>query len=179
MAKRKRKRGEPPSLGGWLKRDPGYIAEAASMRGTLNNALSDYTNQLRTYDTDFTTALKNLGRTSYRGDSARTKKDDYSAGKWDPNNQLGAYGQGLRGINNDFSSRGMMDSSFFGEGLTNFNTDMDNQLASLEKSRQGFRSDNAVQRNSAQTDYQNAIKRAQADSAARAEIRYGQRLKNR
>lgn len=177
MAKRRKK--GPPTLSMWMRKDPAYIAESASLKGTLNNALSDYTNQLRTYDTDFTTALKNLGRTSYRGDSSRTKADDYRSGKWDPNNQLGAYGQGLESINNDFSSRGMMDSSFFGEGLTNFNTDMDNQLASLEKSRQGFRSDNTVQRTSAQTDYQNALKRAQADSAGRAEIRYGQRLKNR
>lgn len=177
MAKRKRK--GPPTITQWLRKDPAYIAEAASMKGTLNNALSDYTNQLRTYDTDFQTALKNLGRTGYKGDSSRTKKDDYSAGKWDPTNQLGAYGQGLTGINNDFSSRGLMDSSFFGEGLTNFNTDMDNQLGSLEKSRQGFRSDNSIQRQSANTDYQNALQRARADSAARAEVRYGQRLKRK
>lgn len=169
-----------PTLKKWLGRDAAYIAEKASMGGTLNNALADYRNQLRTYDTDFTSALKNLGRTGYRQDNFNTgKKDEYRAGRWDPNNQLGAYGQGLRGINNDFSSRGMLDSSFFGEGLTNFNTDMDNQLANLEKSRQGFRSDNTVQRNSAQTDYQNALKRAQADSAARAEVRYGQRLKRK
>lgn len=176
----KKKKPKIPTLTQWLRRDPAYTAEAASMKGTLNNALADYRNQLRTYDTDFTSALKNLGRTGYRGDNFNTKsKDEYKAGRWDPNNQLGAYGQGLRGINNDFSSRGMLDSSFFGEGLTNFNTDMDNQLANLEKSRQGFRSDNTVQRNSAQTDYQNALKRAQADSAARAEVRYGQRLKRK
>lgn len=177
MAKKKPK---IPTLNQWLRRDPAYIAERASLGGTLNNALADYRNQLRTYDTDFTTALKNLGRTGYRGDNFNTgKKDEYRSGKWDANNQLGAYGQGLRSINNDFSSRGLLDSSFFGEGLTNFNTDMDNQLASLEKSRQGFRSDNTIQRNSAQTDYQNALKRAQADSAGRAEVRYGQRLKNK
>lgn len=177
MAKKKK---GPPTLQQWLSRDPSYIAERSSLGGTRTNALSDYRNQLRTYDTDYTTALKNLGRTSYRGDNFNTaNKDEYASGKWDANNQLGAYGQGIESINNDFSSRGMLDSSFFGEGLTNFNTDMDNQLASLEKSRQGFRSDNTIQRNSAETDYQNAIKRAQADSAGRAEIRYGQRLKNR
>lgn len=176
----RKKRKGPPSLGQWLRKDPAYIAESASMKGTLNNALSDYRNQLRTYDTDFTTALKNLGRTRYRGDKANTRnKDEYRSGRWDPSNQLGAYGQGLTGINNDFSSRGMLDSSFFGEGLTNFNTDMDNQLASLEKSRQGYRSDNTIQQQSAQTDYQNALKRAQADSAGRAEVRYGQRLKRK
>lgn len=174
----KKKKSKIPNLNTWLRRDPSYQAERASLAGTKNNAFADYRNQLRTYDTDFTTALKNLGRTNYRGDNFNTgKKDEYRSGKWDPNNQLGAYGSGLKSINNDFSSRGMMDSSFFGEGLTNFNTDMDNQLASLEKSRQGFRSDNTIQRNSAQTDYQNALKRAQADSAARAEIRYGKRLK--
>lgn len=174
------KKPKVPTLQKWLSRDPAYIAERSSLGGTRSNALADYRNQLRNYDTDFTSALKNLGRTGYKRDSVNTaNKDEYRAGRWDPNNQLGAYGQGLKSINNDFSSRGLLDSSFFGEGLTNFNTDMDNQLANLEKSRQGFRSDNTVQRNSAETDYRNALKRAQADSAARAEIRYGQRLKNK
>lgn len=178
MAKKKKK--GPPTLNQWLRKDPAYLAESSSMKGTLNNALADYTNQLRTYDTDFQTALKNLGRTRYTADKAKTRnKDEYKSGRWDPKNQLGAYGQGLTGINNDFSSRGLMDSSFFGEGLTNFNTDMDNQLSSLEKSRQGFRSDNSIQTQAANTDYQNALQRARADSAARAEVRYGQRLKRK
>lgn len=175
----KKKKG-PPTLKQWLGKDSAYLAEASSLKGTRNNALSDYVNQLRTYDTDFQSALKNLGRTGYKADNMKTgNKDEYKSGRWDANNQLGAYGQGLKSINNDFSSRGLMDSSFFGEGLTNFNTDMDNQLSSLEKSRQGYRSDNRIQTQAANTDYQNALKRAQADSAARAEVRYGQRLKRK
>jgi hypothetical protein len=175
-----KKKPKPPTLKKWLSRDPAYLAERASLGGTRSNALADYRNQLLNYDLDFTTALKNLGRTGYKRDNTATKgKDEYKSGRWDANNQLGAYGQGLKGINNDFSSRGLLDSSFFGEGLTNFNTDMDNQLASLERSRQGYRSDNTVQVNAAETDYRNALKRAQADSAARAEVRYGKRLKNK
>ena len=171
----------PPSLQDWLGQDAGFIAEQASLQGNRDNSLADYRSQLKNYDQDFRLALQNLGvnANNYQADDPLTQGVDETAGTyggWDQSNRLGAYGMGLNNLQNDFSARGLRDSSFYGEGRTNFDTDMNRQLSSLEQGRGQQRGQYNQNMAAAESDYMNALNRARADSAGRGAAKYGQTL---
>lgn len=152
----------------WINSDAAYQAESAGYKNTLDNALADLLTRRTNYDTDFTQTMKNLGW-SWGGD----KTGDLSSlasGKWDPSNRLGAYGSGLYNLNNDFASRGMLDSSFYGDAQNNFNTDFGNQFAGLVNQRQGQTKSFTDQQNAANNTYQNALAQARAASLARRDV---------
>lgn len=152
----------------WINSDAAYQAESAGYKNTLDNAMADLLTRRTNYDTDFTQTMKNLGW-SWGGD----KNGDLSSlasGKWDPSNRLGAYGSGLYNLNNDFASRGMLDSSFYGDAQNNFNTDFGNQFAGLVNQRQGQTKSFTDQQNAANNTYQNALAQARAASLARRDV---------
>lgn len=153
----------------WWNSDSGFQAEQGSLKTSLDSALANLTQQRTGYDTDFMTTLKNLGW----GWGDNTKLDGFDKGAFDPTNQLGAYGQGLTNMNNDFASRGLMDSSFFADALTDFNTDMNNQYQGLVGGRNQFRNERAADELAANNEYKQALARARAESLARRDAQYG------
>lgn len=160
---------QAPTDDEWWNSDSGFQAEQGSLKTSLDSALANLTQQRTGYDTDFMTTLKNLGW----GWGDNTKLDGFDKGKFDPTNQLGAYGQGLTNMNNDFASRGLMDSSFFADALTDFNTDMNNQYQNLVGGRNQFRNERAADELAANNEYQQALARARAESLARRDAQYG------
>jgi hypothetical protein len=163
---------KPPDLSDWYLSDPTFQAAYASDQQTRDQALTDLATKRANYDTDFLNNAKNMGRSGYSIDD----KGQVVAGQWDPTNALGAYGQGLTGINNDFGSRGLSDSSFYGDALTNFNTGMNNQWNDLNNSRTQFDTDNGANTGAgaaAGDAFTTSVAQAQADSAARLAAQYG------
>lgn len=164
----------PPTDDDWWGSDEAYISEGASLKNAMETALANLARQRASYDTDYTSTLKNLGW-DWQGDDAGDLSN-VAGGKWDPTNMLGVYGQGLNNMNNDFGSRGLMDSSFFGDAITNFNTDMNNQFNSANKARTSYMDeygDKTGQGLAARNEYQNALARAKAESLARRDAKYG------
>lgn len=161
----------PMSDDDWWNQDASFQTESGGLKSVLDNALSDLARKRSNYDTDFSSTLKNLGW-DWEGDTIGDL-GSVGAGKWDPTNQLGAYGQGNQNLTNDYASRGLMDSSFFGDALTNYNTDFNNQFANLNQGRAQFQTeygDNTGQGASANSEYQNALQRARQSSLARRDI---------
>lgn len=162
---------QPMSDEDWWNSDADFQVENAGLQNVLQTALANLATKRSNYDTDFVGTLKNLGW-DWNGDDAGSL-DEVGGGKWDPTNKLGSYGSGLGGLNNDFASRGLIDSSFYGDALTNFNTDFNNQFGNLTKQRGSFQNengDNTGQGLAARNEYQNALARARQSSLARRDV---------
>lgn len=162
---------QPMSDEDWWNSDADFQVERAGLQSTLDNALASLAAKRASYDTDFVSTLKNLGW-DWNGDDAGSLAD-VANGRWDPTNKLGAYGAGNQNLNNDFASRGMLDSSFFADALTNFNTDFNNQFSNLTQGRNAFlqdNGDNTGQGLAARNEFQNALARARQSSLARRNV---------
>lgn len=159
---------QPMSDADWWNQDADFQVEQSGLKNVLDTALANLALKRSTFDTDFVTTMKNLGW-DWGGDETGSL-DDLGAGKWDPTNKLSAYGSGFQNLNNDFASRGMVDSSFFGDAVTNFNTDFNNQFNQLRGQRDQFRQGLTGDETAAQNEYQNALARARAQSLARRDI---------
>jgi len=162
---------KPPSDEDWWKSDDAFIAEQGSLKNNLDRALANLTQQRSSYDTDLISTLKNLGWTW--GGGSPSGIEGFEQGSWDPNNMLGAYGQGVYNLNNDFAARGLLDSSFFNDATNNFNTDMNNQFSGLVSNRNQFLNARTSDEETANSTYQNALKQAKAESLARRAAQFG------
>lgn len=158
----------PMSDEDWWNQDADYQTEQGGLKNVLDSAMSNLALKRSGFDTDFVSTMKNLGW-DWGGDETGSL-DDLGGGKWDPSNKLGAYGAGFQNLNNDFASRGLLDSSFFGDSLTNFNTDFNNQFSQLTGQRNQFQQGLKGDEQSSQNEYQNALARARASSLARRDI---------
>lgn len=165
---------QPMNDADWWNQDAGFQSEQGSLKTALQSALDNLKQQRTNYDADFAGTLKNLG---WGWDGASSGSvDGFDKGAFDQSNQLGAYGQGMTNMNNDFNSRGLGDSSFFADALTNFNTDMKNQFDSLSTGRGNFMNEygeNTGQGLSANNEYQAALNRAKQLSLGRRDAQYG------
>lgn len=95
------------SQGGYAGQDAAFAAEDASAEAELRNMLDQLTRQNSEYQTGFKGGLRDLGWNS--------QGDDWKNGSWNPEDTLGAYGQSSTNLENDYSGRGMMDSTFYGQ----------------------------------------------------------------
>jgi hypothetical protein len=138
----------------YLKGDATYVAQQAALQSELQNLLSELALQRTNYDADHNNALRNLGWSQERND-------------FDPENPLGAYGAAYNNQENDFASRGMLDSSAFSEALTNLDTSFDKQLGDINSARTRFGSELDMRKQSAENTRKQDEQRARADAIAR------------
>lgn len=157
----------PMSNNDWWNQDANYQAELAGYAASLAAAKQALSANRTQYDTDYLQTLKNLGWSS-NGLTANDAATADQGGNWDPNNMLGAYGQGYNNLRNDYAGRGLMTSSFYGDALGNFGTDFNNQLKNLVGQRQNSVNNQNSQEQQALNDYTNAQTRARQSSLARA-----------
>lgn len=146
------------NAGGW-QGDSAFMAEDASAEAEYQALLNQLTQQNTGYMQDFKGGLRNLGW-DHEG-------EDYGNGRWDAEDKLGAYGGAFQGLQNDFSGRGLMDSSFYGQAqndLTDrFNRQRNDMMTGLNTQQNEFNSNktNALQSREA------AKNRALAEAYAR------------
>jgi hypothetical protein len=152
------------SQGGGLG-DSAYMAEDASAESDYQALLHQLAQQNTDYMTGFRGGLKNLG--------LKFQGEDYASGTWDPMDQLGAYGNAFQNQQNDFSGRGLLDSTFYGDAKQNLDRRFDQQK---QQSIQDMTAQQGQYRQStadAQAARQNAQARALAEAYARYSGGYG------
>lgn len=159
-----------PSDDDWWNTDAAYQAQLGGINSNKTSALANLAAQRQNYDTDLMTTLKNLGRSG--ADITQWDKGQ-GLGDWDPSNQSGAYGQGKTNLRNDFSSRGMGDSSFYATANGQFDNDMNSQFQNLVNARGAFGKARGQEEADANTQWANALAAAKAESIARRSAQYG------
>lgn len=144
----------------YLKGDATYTAQQSALEQELQNLIAELGLQRTNYQTDYTSALSNMG----------WNQDQNS---FDPKNLLGAYGASYANQENDFANRGMLDSSGYANALTNLNTSFDKQKGDLDNSRSNFLRELQTRETGARNTNTQDIQRARADAIARRAAREG------
>lgn len=153
-----------PSLEDWRAKDATYNAANQTISTDLQSLLRQLADENAKYNQDYDMGLRNLGWDATAGDGK---------GAWNPQDLLGAYGQANNNLFNDFSGRGLLDSSFFttaqGDMLRNF----ERQRSDMGADRKRVMDEYGAAQGRANQDAQNARQQALADAAARYGALYG------
>lgn len=164
---------EPPPVqtfddwkrGGGQLGDSGFMAEDASAEADYQALLAQLAQQNSDYQTNARSSFRNLG--------LRFSGDDFLGGTWDPADTLGAYGSAYQNLQNDYSGRGLLDSTFYGQaqqGLTDrFNRQRSDLVTDWNSTNAGFQKS----KTDALATRQNAQARALAEAYARYAGNYG------
>lgn len=153
-----------PSLEDWRAGDSVYNSSIGSIDNDLSGLLAQLAEQNRQYNQDQDLGLRNMGWDNAAGGGQ---------GAWNPDDLLGAYGQTRNNLFNDFSGRGMMDSSFFGDAQTQMTDNFNRQRMDMNEARTGTNNEYAASQGRAQQDANLARQQALADAAARYSATYG------
>lgn len=172
----------PPKFADWLGKDSLYNSQAGT-GGTINTELDAYLASLaetnRQFGQDTTDALRNLGwkegaPPQQENGLARvaTAGKGGNAGYWDPKDQLGAYGQAQTNARNDFSGRGLMDSSFYQDAVTNLDNSFNRQRQDYLTAQQNQTNQYNTEKGAANDKAEAARRAAKADALARYNATY-------
>ena len=150
-----------PSLEDWRAKDSLYNS-LAGKGGSIDTELAAAIDELTRNNTEanrgFDDSLRNLGW-------------DAQAGRWigagDQGAMLGAYGQAQTALMNDYSGRGMMDSSFFGSANQDLTDQFNRQRSDYDVARQRANENFGRDKANAQSRANSARSQAIADAAAR------------
>lgn len=157
-----------PNFKEWLGGDALYnslTGEGGTVQTELDALLSTLGEQNRQYGQDIDSALRNLGWS-----------DSLNGGKggWNAQDKIGAYGQAHTNARNDFSSRGLMDSSFFADMVQNLDSNFERQRndygEALERQNTNYRTET----DNAKAKAEAARRQARADAQARYAAMYGE-----
>lgn len=122
----------------FLAGDAGYIAQMAALKAALDNFGADQNSRRSRYGTDFDESMTNLGWNSADNpDTVDVNEKD----TWNWNDTNYAAGRARQNTENDFASRGMMQSSLFGEATNNLERSLNDQRGGMVKAKKGFEDD--------------------------------------
>lgn len=145
--------------------DSTWGAENASAQSEYETLLASLAQQNTGFLNDWRGGLQSMGW-DFGADGDRS-------GNWDADDTIGAYGQTRNNLVNDFSGRGMMDSTFYQEGLQNmdrrFNQQRDDMLRSYDNTQNEYSTNQAGALKSKEA----AQQRALADAYSRYSSGYG------
>lgn len=153
-----------PSLEDWRAGDSVYNSSVGSIDNDLSGLLAQLAEGNRQYNQDQDLGLRNMGWDNAAGGGQ---------GAWNPDDLLGAYGQTRNNLFNDFSGRGMMDSSFFGDAQTQMTDNFNRQRMDMNEARTGTNNEYAASQGRANQDANLARQQALADAAARYSAQFG------
>lgn len=144
----------------YLAGDATYSAQEAALQTELENLMAELAMQRTNYETDYNSALTNLGW--------NTETESF-----DPNNMLGAYGMSFNNQQNDFAGRGMLDSTAYANALTDLGTSFDRQRGDLSNAQSNFMRELDTRQEGAERTNVQDLQRARADAIARRAAREG------
>lgn len=144
----------------YLNSDATYMAQEGSLKQELENLIAELALQRKNYGAEHGNTLRNLGWSQ-------------ELNAFDPNNALGAYGMAFGNLQDDFASRGMLDSSAFAEGLGNLNTSFNNQLSDINNAKTRFEGELTTREQGARQSHTQDLNRARADAIARRAAKLG------
>lgn len=159
---------QPPQLAepDILAQDSGFTAQQSALATALQNYLANAKAQTTVYNNDYNSALKGLGVEN--PDAA-----DSAGVQWNWLDPLTASGKAYQQTNNDFASRGMLQSSGYNDAQDQLSKMLGQQFDTIHDNRSNWLADMARQ----QTDYsaQNtaALNSAKAEALARYRSNFG------
>jgi hypothetical protein len=149
-----------PSLEDWRASDATFGAANKTIDTDLAGLMQQLADENARYNQDYSMGLRNMGW-------------DEKGGAWNPNDLLGAFGQSQNNLINDFSGRGLMDSSFFGQAKEDMTRNFDRQRNDMNSDRTRVMDEYGRAQGRATADANNARQQALADAAARYAAMYG------
>lgn len=156
--------------------DAAYQAQIAALTKALSNYESDNTAQSSKYDVDYGTSLKNLGWAGAADgmvDDPSTPSVDESKGSWNLQDQNTASGRAYQNQLNDFASRGLLQSSLYGEANNNLMRSLSDQLTGLDTAKTNFMDDLTRQLTTYKDQNNASQQQAKADALARYSAQFG------
>lgn len=162
----------PAAAGGdddsFLSGDASYQAQLAALLKAAQDQNADFAAQRSKYDVDYGDSLKNLGWNQPIVDDPKTPGvDESKPGAWNFQDLNTAAGRGYNNTQNDFASRGLLQSSLFGTALDNFTRSLNDQLGGINTGRQNFLDDLTRQQSAATSENTLNQQQARADALAR------------
>lgn len=148
----------PMSEDQWLAQDAGFIDEKAAANADFENLMAKLANQRTDYELDNKNTNRNLG---------------WNGKEWNEDDRLTGYGNAFQNQLNDFSSRGMVDSSLFGEAQNDLNRGFNQQRDDLATQLANFISGQATDKAAAGSARDQAITAAQRQSLQRFAAQQG------
>lgn len=153
-----------PTLENWRAGDSTYKSASASIDHDLQGLMQQLADANRSYNQDADMGLRNLGWNAAGGDGK---------GAWNPDDLLGSYGQSRKNMFNDYSGRGLMDSSFFGDAQQDMTRNFERQRNDMGIARNRTNNEFGSAKTRATGDANIARQQALADAAARYAAMYG------
>jgi hypothetical protein len=143
--------------------DSGYIAQAAALQRALEMYNADFDKQQTDYDTNLVKSFGELGWQDQDEDFFGTPDD----GSWNFKDQNSSAGRGYQNQQNDFASRGLLQSSLYGTAFDNFLRQLNEQKSSMDTGRNKFRTDQSTAKQQYTNDNAFALEQAKAEAIAR------------
>lgn len=147
--------------GSYLGGDSQYQLQLAALQKAAADEQADITKQTGDYTNQYTDALKQLG---YESPAAG---DPNAQGAWDFQDTNTAAGRAFQNQQNDFASRGLLQSSGYGTANDNLTRSLNDQLGSTNTAKQSFLDGLARQQQSFLSDNSNQQQQAKIDALAR------------
>lgn len=164
--------GPGPDLGAindtdYLAGDAQYQAQLAALMKALQDTETDFGAQRGRYETSFGESMRGLGWTPEVADDPNTPEIETAPGAWNMTDQNTASGRALTNQQNDFASRGMLQSSLFGRANDDLMRSLNDQLGGMQTGRTSFLDDLARQQSAYKTDNLSQQQQARAEALAR------------
>lgn len=166
-----------PAFNSWLGQDATYTSQLAALQKALSDYNASENSQQSQYDQNTSQSLKDLGFTLGSGESsadlAKANGAVTGLGTWDLNNQDTASGRSYQDQQNDFASRGMLQSTGYAQKLSDLMSSLGEQASNLGTSQQNY--DNGIKQAIQSYGTNNAAQQQQAaaDALARYAAQYG------
>lgn len=129
-----------PTIDQWLAKDAVYNQQKNAFNKALADYLAQYNNQQNQYTTDFNANLGNIGK-----DQELQRK----------------------ALEDDYASRGLMNSGLFADALNQFNTGYDERRTAMETAKANFLTNLLSQRNNYNSEQQALLDKAKQDAVNR------------
>lgn len=154
-----------PSESDYLKGDATYQATISALAKQLANFNTDIDTQLSNRKVDYDKALQQLGYIM--------PAKGATEGTWNFEDQMTAAGRAYQAMLNDFASRGMIQSSGYGEAQNDLTRTLNEQFKGLETSNKQFIDDMGRQKTKAADENTAAQQAARAEAILRRAAQYG------
>jgi hypothetical protein len=130
----------------WLAKDTVYGGQKNSYQHALQDYLTNYNNELSKYGNEYNAAVDKVG-------VERT--------------------QGAEDLQNDYASRGLLNSGVFGEATQKYNTDMDTRLADMQRAKAAYEGDLLGDKNNFTGNQNELLAKAKQEALNRRLANYG------
>ena len=154
-----------PTEEDYLKGDATYQATISALAKQLANFNTDIDTQLSNRKVDYDKALQQLGYIM--------PAKGATEGTWNFEDQMTAAGRAYQAMLNDFASRGMIQSSGYGEAQNDLTRTLNEQFKGLETSNKQFIDDTGRQKTKAADENTAAQQAARAEAILRRAAQYG------